>query len=111
MAVLHLDVILSHIRKLGQRLNAKKSVLLPAQRTTFLDVVWDSTMIQLFPAHIALMLSAINGVKIGQLLSVKQFQRLLGLLQWWLRTREFCLGGNPLHMIKVTRQCRSALVM
>ncbi len=32
-----------HMKKFGLRLNAKKSVLSPLQRTTFLGVIWDST--------------------------------------------------------------------
>ena len=42
LAVQHRDVVLAHIQSLGLRLNTKKSVLAPAQRTTFLRVVWDS---------------------------------------------------------------------
>ena len=54
-AVQHRGVVLAHIKKLGLRLNAKKSVLSPLQRTTFLGVVWDLTTMQahLSPAHIA----------------------------------------------------------
>ncbi len=33
------------------------------------------------------------------------------LLQWWLRAKGFSQRGNPLHMIKVTRQCLCALDM
>ncbi len=43
LAVRHQDVVLAHMKELGLRLNAKKSVLSPLQRTTFLGVVWDST--------------------------------------------------------------------
>ncbi len=61
-------------------------------------------------------------------LTIKQFQRLLGLmaaasnvipigllymrpLQWWLKTKGFSPRGNPLRMIKVTRRCLRALDM
>ncbi len=37
-AVRHRDVVLAHMKELGLRLNAKKSVLSPLQRTTFLGV-------------------------------------------------------------------------
>jgi len=70
--------------------------------------------------------SVLKQVKLGQLLTVKQFQRLLGLmaaasniipcgllymrlLQWWLRTKGFSMRGNPLHTIKVMRRCLCAL--
>ncbi|CAM4724403.1 unnamed protein product [Leuciscus chuanchicus] len=118
------------MKELGLRLNAKKSVLSPLQRTTFLGVVWDSVSMQarLSPPRVDSILAAEKSVKLGQLLTVKQFQRLLGLmaaasngipfgllhmrpLQWWLRTRGFSPRGNPFRTIKVTRRCLRALVM
>ncbi len=113
------------MKVLGLRLNAKKSVLSPLQRTTYLGVVWDSTMMQarLSPARIESILAAVRRVREGQSLTVKQFQRLLGLmaaasnvlymrpLQWWLKTKGFSPRGNPLRMIKVTRHCLRALDM
>ncbi|KAL0160826.1 hypothetical protein M9458_044551, partial [Cirrhinus mrigala] len=101
VAAQHRDAVLAHMKELGLRLNAKKSVLSPLQRTTYLGVVWDSTTMQarLSPARI-------ERVRIGRSLTVKQFQQLLGLmaaasnvipfgllymrpLQWWLKTRGF----------------------
>ncbi len=38
----HRDIVLCHIHSLGLRMNAKKSVLLPSQRTMFLGVHLDS---------------------------------------------------------------------
>ncbi len=130
LAVRHRNVVLAHMKELGLRLNAKKSVLSPLQRTTFFDVVWDSTSMQagLSPARIEFILSAVKKMRLGQSLTVKQFQRLLGLmpaasnvipfgllymrpLQWWLRTKGFSPRGNPFRMIKVTRRCFRALVM
>ncbi len=46
LAVQHRDVVLAHMKKLGLRLNAKKSVLSLLQRTTFLGEAWDSTSMQ-----------------------------------------------------------------
>jgi hypothetical protein len=40
-AVQHRDAVLAHMKVLGLRLNAKKSVLSPVERTTYLGVVWD----------------------------------------------------------------------
>ncbi len=130
MAVRHRDVVLAHMEVLGLRLNAKKSVLSPAQRTTYLGVVWDLTTMQahMSPAWIDSILTEVARVREGQSLTVKHFQRLLGLmaaasnviplgqlymrlLEWWLKTREFSLSGNPLRMIKVTRRCLRALDM
>ncbi|XP_048017809.1 uncharacterized protein LOC125249543 [Megalobrama amblycephala] len=129
-AVQHRDVVLSHMRRLGLRLNTKKSVLLPAQTTSYLGVVWNSTTMQahLSPARVNSILSTVKGVKLGQSLTVKQFQKLLGLmaaasnvipfgllhmrpLQWWLRTRGFSPRGNPFRTIKVTRRCLRALAV
>ncbi len=130
LAVRHRDVVLAHMKKLGLRLNAKKSVLSPLQRTTFLGVIWDSTSMQarLSPARIESILSAVKRIRLGQSLTVRQFQRLLSLmaaasnvipfgllhmrpLQWWLRTKGFFQRDNPFRMIKVTRRCLRALVM
>ncbi|KAI2648975.1 Transposon Ty3-G Gag-Pol polyprotein [Labeo rohita] len=113
-AVRHRDVVLAHMKVLGLRLNAKKSVLSPLQRTTYLGVVWDSTTMQarLSPARIESILTAVKRVKEGRSLTVKQFQQLLGLmaaasnvipfgllymrpLQWWLKTKEFSPRGKP----------------
>ncbi len=129
-AAQHRDVVLAHMKVLGLRLNPKKSVLSPLQRTTYLGVVWDSTTMQarMSPARIESILTTVRRVKEGQSLTVKQFQRLLGLmaaasnvipigllymrpLQWWLKTKGFFPRGNPLRMIKVTRRCLRALDM
>ncbi len=107
------------------RLNAKKNLLSPLQRTPYLGVVWDSTTMQarLSPARIDSILTTVKRVKEGQSLTVKQFQRLLGLmaaasnvipfgllymrpLQWWLKTKGFSLREN-----EVTRRCIRALDM
>ncbi len=83
---------------------------------------------RLSPARIESILAAVRRVGEGQSLTVKQFQRLLGLmaaasnvmpigllymrpLQWWLKTKGFSPRGNPLRMIKVTRHCLRALDM
>ncbi len=68
LAVRHRDVILAHMKELGLRLNAKKSVLSPLQRTTFLGVAWDSTSMQvrLSPARIESILSAVKRIRPGQ---------------------------------------------
>ncbi len=129
-AVRHRDVVLAHMKELGLRLNAKKSVLSPFQRTTYLGVVWDSTTMQarLSPARIESILNTVRRVREGLSLTVKQFQRLLGLmaaasnvipfgllymrpLQWWLKSKGFSPRGNPFRMIKVTRRCLRALDM
>ncbi|KAI2650039.1 Transposon Ty3-G Gag-Pol polyprotein [Labeo rohita] len=114
LAVQHRDVVLAHMKALGLRLNAKKSVLSPSQRTTYLGVVWDSTTMQarLSPARIESILAAVRRVKEGRSLTVKQFQQLLGLmaaasnvipfgllymrpLQWWLKTKGVLPEGKP----------------
>ncbi len=110
MAVRHRDVVLAHMKVLGLRLNAKKSECSPAQRTTNLGVVLDSLPMQarMTPARFESILIAVARVKAGRSLTVKQFQRLLGLmaaasnviptgllymrpLQWLLKTKGFSL--------------------
>ncbi len=68
LAVRHQDVVLAHMKKLGLQLNAKKSVLSPPQRTTFLGVIWDSMSMQacLSPARIESILSAVERIRLGQ---------------------------------------------
>ncbi|KAI2664367.1 enzymatic polyprotein [Labeo rohita] len=118
------------MKELGLRLNGKKSVLSPSQRTTYLGVGWDLTTMQarLSPARIESILTAVTRVKEGRSFTVKQFQRLLGLmaaasnvipfgllylrpLQWWLRTKGFSPRGNPFRTIKVMRRGLCALEM
>ncbi len=102
----------------------------PVQKTTYLGVVWDPTMMQacMSPAQIESILTSVKRVREARSLTVKQFQKLLGLmsaasnmipfgllhmrpLRWWLKTKGFSLRGNPLCMIKVTRLCLHALDM
>ncbi len=118
------------MKVLGLRLNAKKSLLSPLQRTTYLGVVWDLTRMQarMYPARIESILTEVRRDKEGQSLTVKQFQRLLGLmaavsnvipidllymrpLQWWRKTKGFSPRGNSLCTIKVTWRCLHALDM
>ncbi|KAL0183515.1 hypothetical protein M9458_019211, partial [Cirrhinus mrigala] len=130
MAAQHRDVILAHMKELGLRLNAKKSVLSPLQRTTYLGVVWNSTTMQacFVTCSVRVDPHCSHESERGRSLTVKQFQRLLGLmaaasnvvpfgllymrpLQWWLRTKGFSPRGNPFRMIKVMRRCLRALDM
>ncbi len=123
LAVRHRDVILAHMKELGLQLNAKKSVLFPLQKTTFLGMAWDSTSMQarLLPAWIESILSAVKRIKLGQSLTVSFRHCLMAAasnvllymrsLQWWLRTKGFSLRGNPFRLIKVTLRCLCALVM
>ena len=70
------------MKELGLRLDAKKSVHSPVQRTTYLGVVLDWTTMQarMSPARIESILTAVARVREGWSLTVKQFQRLLGLM-------------------------------
>ncbi|KAL0202971.1 hypothetical protein M9458_000989 [Cirrhinus mrigala] len=119
----HRDVVLAHLRSLGLRLNAKKSVLSPAQRTTYLGVVWDSITMQaqLSPAWVESILNTLKNIKLGQKVTLHYFQRVLGLMaaasmviplgllhmrqfQLWLRARGYYPRANPQRQIRVTRQ-------
>ncbi|KAK3570690.1 hypothetical protein QTP86_025028, partial [Hemibagrus guttatus] len=83
MAASHRDVVLAHLRSLGLRINPEKCVHSPSQRTTFLGVIWDSTMMQacLSPARVAsILFHTVNAVRLDQSLSVTEVQRVLGLM-------------------------------
>ncbi len=86
----------------------------PVQRTSYLGVVWDPTMMQarMSPARIESILTSVKRVREGRSLTVKQFQKLLGLmsaasnvipfdllymrpLEWWLKTKGFSPRGKP----------------
>ncbi len=62
LAIQHRDVVLAHMKELGLRLNTKKSVLSPLQRTTYLGMVWDSTTMQarMSPARIESILTSVS---------------------------------------------------
>ncbi len=77
----HRDIVLGHIHSLGLRMNAKKSVLLPSQRTVFLGVRLDSVQMQarLAPARIPVFTACLARFKLGHHVSVGTCRRLLGL--------------------------------
>ncbi len=130
LALRHRDVVLAHLESLGLRLNAKKSVLSPAQRTTYLGVIWDSIEMraQLSPARVESILNTLRNIKLGQKVTVHHFQRVLGLMaaastviplgllhmrsfQLWLRARGFHPRANPQRQIRVTRRALRTLSM
>ncbi len=78
----HRDIVLGHIHSLGLRMNAKKNVLLPSQRTVFLGVRLDSVQMQarLAPARIPVFTACLARFKLGHHVSVGTCRRLLGLM-------------------------------
>ncbi len=78
----HRDIVLHHIHSLGLRMNAKKSVPLPSQRTVFLGVRLDSIQMQarLAPARISNFTACLARFKLGRHVSVGTCRRLLGLM-------------------------------
>ncbi len=78
----HRYIVLRHINSLGLRMNAKKSLLLPSQRTLFLGVRLDSTQMQarLAPARISNFTACLARFKLGRHVSVGSYRRLLGLM-------------------------------
>ncbi len=78
----HRDIVLRHIHSLGLRMNAKKSVLLPSQRTVFLGVHLDSIQMQarLASAQISNFTACLARFKLGRHVSVGTCRRLLGLM-------------------------------
>ncbi len=78
----HRDIVVHHIRSLGLRMNAKKSVLFPSQQTVFLGVHLDSVQMQtsLAPARISNFAACLARFKLGHHVSVSTCCRLLGLM-------------------------------
>ncbi len=68
----HRDTVLCHIHSLALRMSAKKSVLLPSQRTVFLGVHLDSIQMQahLAPARISNFTACLARFKLGRHVSV-----------------------------------------
>ncbi len=126
----HRDIVLGHIHSLGLRMNAKKSVLLPSQRTVFLRVRLDSVQMQarLAPARIPVFTACLARFKLGHHVSVGTCRRLLGLMAaaspvlplGLLHMRPFLLWMKELRLhptvpatrlIRVSRSCCRHLLM
>ncbi len=116
---LHRDIVLRHIHSLGLRINAKKSVLLPSQRTV--SVRLDSVQMQarLAPARISTFTACLASFKLGRHVSAGSCRKLLGLMAaaspvfppgllqmrpflWWIKE----LRLHPAtRLIRVLRGC------
>ncbi len=103
----HRDIVLGHIHSLGLRMNAKKSVLLPSQRTVFLGVRLDSVQMQarLAPARIPVFTACLARFRLGHHVSVGTCRRLFtfprpcprrSVLKWSLFTLSI-----PLPLLQV----------
>ncbi len=126
----HRDIVLGHIHSLGLRMNAKKSVLLPSQRTVFLGVRLDSVQMQarLAPARIPVLTACLAHFKLGHHVSVGTCRRLLGLMAaaspvlplgllhmrpflWWMRELRLHPTVPATRLIRVSRSCCQHLLM
>ncbi len=126
----HRDIVLGHIHSLGLRMNAKKSVLLPSQRTVFLGVHLDSVQMQarLAPARIPVLTACLARFKLGHHVSVGTCRRLLGLMAaaspvlplgllqmrpflWWMKELRLHPTVPATRLIRVSRSCCRHLLM
>ncbi len=126
----HRDIVLGHIHSLGLRMNAKKSVLLPSQRTVFLGVCLDSVQMQarLAPARIPDLTACLARFKLGHHVSVGTCRRLLrlmaaaspvlplGLLHmrpflWWMKELRLHPTVPATRLIRVSHSCCRPLLM
>ncbi len=126
----HRDIVLRHIHSLGLRMNAKKSVLLPSQRTVFLGVRLDSVQMQarLAPARIPDLTACLARFKLGHHVSVGTCRRLLGLVEvaspvlplgllhmrpflWWMKELRLHPTVPATRLIRVSRSCCRPLLM
>ncbi len=88
---------------------SKKSVLSPAQRTTYLGIIMTSVSCTYrFDSVSENVTETVRSD--GSCIHLYIHFGLLYMipLQWWLRTKGFSLWGNPLCMIKVMWQCLHA---
>ncbi len=125
----HRDIVLRHIHSLGLRMNAKKSVLLPSQRTLFLGVHLDSIQMQarLAPALISNFTACLARFKLGRHVSVGSCRRLLGLMAaaspvlplgllhmrpflWWIKELRLHPTVPATRLIMVSRGCSRPLL-
>ncbi len=126
----HRDIVLGHIHSLGLRMNAKKSVLLPSQRTVFLGVRLDSVQMQarLAPARIPVFTACLARFKLGHHVSVGTCRRLLGLMAaaspvlplgllhmrpflWWMKELRLHPTVPATRLVRVSRSCCRRLLM
>ncbi len=126
----HRDIVLGHIHSLGLRVNAKKSVLLPSQRTVFLGVRLDSVQMQarLAPARIPVFTACLARFKLGHHVSVGTCRRLLGLMAaaspvlplgllhmrpflWWMKELRLHPTVPATRLVRVSRSCCRRLLM
>ncbi len=120
----HRDIVLGHIHSLGLRMNVKKSVLLPSQRTVFLGVRLDSVQMQarLAPARIPVFTACLARFRLGHHVSVGTCRRLLGLMAaaspvlplgllhmrpflWWMKELRLHPTVPATRLIRVSRSC------
>ncbi len=126
----HRDIVLGHIHSLGLRMNAKKSVLLPSQRTVFIGVRLDSVQMQarLAPARIPDLTACLARFKLGHHVSVGTCRRLLGLMAaaspvlplgmlhmrpflWWMKELRLHPTVPATRLIRVSHSCCRPLLM
>ncbi len=126
----HRDIVLGHIHSLGLRMNAKKSVLLPSQRTVFLGVRLDSVQMQarLAPARIPVFTACLARFKLGHHVSVGTCRRLLGLMAaaspvlplgllhmrpflWWMKELRLHPTVPATRLVRVSHSCCRHLLM
>ncbi len=120
----------SLLRALGLRLNGQKSVLTPAQQTTFLGVCLDSTSMQarLAPARVESIQSCSARFWLGRRVSVGLCRRLLGLMAaaspviplgllhmrpflWWMKSLVIHPSWPSLRLLRVSGACLHALLV
>ncbi len=125
----HRDIVLRHIDSLSLRMNAKKSVLFPSQRTVFLGVYLDSIQMQarLAPARMSNFTACLARFKLGHHVSVGTCRRLLGLMAtaspvlclgllhmrpflWWMKELRLHPKIPATRFIRVSHSCSRPLL-
>ena len=126
----HTDVatLLAHVAALGLRVNPKKSSLVPSQETIFLGMHLDSRSLRATPSQprVDNIHQLLGRFRRGRLLTLKTFQRLLGMLtaasslvplglldlrplQSWVNDLHLHPARHGHRLVRVTRTCYSLL--
>ncbi len=89
----HRTVLLSHLGRLGLRVNIAKSTRSPSQQISFLGTVLDSTQMRAIIAseHALAMRELVTSFEIGATHPLKMFQRMLGLMAAASPVLQLCL--------------------
>lgn len=124
----HTDVLTRHLVNLGFQINVEKSMMIPAQRISFIGLTLDSLQTKAFLSMERVETMRVNLAlfRRGSMVTLKQCQRLLGLMassvvaiplgrlymrgiQRWVASLGLNPHHNAHHRVRVSTDCSLAL--